>query len=67
MSERPVIRVIVAWWPTPDSPCIIRPREGMFTLEEGAGYAEMGFQVLADPFDLEDLTRWEQLHRSKNQ
>jgi hypothetical protein len=39
----------------------------MFTLEEGAGYAEMGFQVLADPFDLEDLTRWEQLHRSKNQ
>ena len=35
------------------------------TLEEAATFAELGFDVIADPFDLEELTRYEQIERSR--
>ena len=34
-----------------------------FTLEQAAHFAELGFEIICDPFDLEALARWEQLNR----
>lgn len=61
--DRPVVHCIVAWWPTPESECVIRPKQGVLTLEEAVMYADAGFAVMTDPFDMEALTRWEQLQR----
>jgi hypothetical protein len=79
MGDRPIVRCIVAWWPRPDLECHIRPisadergkaegwtgRAGyVLTLEEAAQFAELGFEVMVDPFDMEALTRWEQQQRA---
>jgi hypothetical protein len=81
-DARPKVHVIVAWWPEPHLDCLVRPRGArkvgmhdgwigevgrVMTLEEGAHYAELGFCVMPDPFDMEALTRYEQLQRSKEQ
>lgn len=79
MDPRPVIRCIVCWWPEKRSTPVLRPKGidvwsddgkrvvtgASLTLEEAATFAELGFEVIADPFDLEELTRWEQIARSR--
>jgi hypothetical protein len=34
-------------------------------LEEARDYAAAGCEVMVDPFDQEELTRWEQIERSQ--
>ena len=34
------------------------------TLEEAEMFAKLGWEVWVDPWDLEALTRWEQIERS---
>jgi hypothetical protein len=73
--DRPVVRCLVAWWSDKKATPIVQPKGDMhgadgkrhiqgaaFTLEQGAHFAELGFEILTDPFDLEDLARWQQLN-----
>lgn len=55
-DPRPTVHVVLAWWPTTEAHCV--------TLDEALEYVAIGFEVVPDPFDLEVLTRWEQLQRS---
>lgn len=75
---RPVVRCIVAWWPRKHDTPFIRPsgidrwengkrcvRDATMTLERAAQFASMDYEVIVDPFDMEDLTRFEQQERAK--
>jgi hypothetical protein len=77
-DPRPVVRCIVAWWPQKSATPVLRPKafdnwqdgkrhvvNSSMTLDEAVVFAEQGFEVIPDPFDLEELTRWEQMHRSR--
>jgi predicted dienelactone hydrolase len=76
---RPVLHCIVAWWPNKSASPVVRPK-GMdlrdingkrvvqgatVTLADAVAFSDAGFEVMTDPFDLEDLTRFEQIERSK--
>lgn len=73
-----MVRCICAWWPNKGATPVLRPKafdnwhdgkrfvvNGSLTLDEAVMFAEQGFEIIPDPFDLEALTRWEQLQRSK--
>jgi len=60
--DRPVIHVLVAYF-SPAFGVISAPR--LMPLEDAVDYARYGFTVIPDPFDLEDLTRYEQILRSQ--
>lgn len=77
-DPRPVVRCITAWWPVKTATPVIRPRgldhfvgptlvrtveHGAMTLEDAATHAALGFEVIVDPFDMDELTRWEQRNR----
>lgn len=74
-DPRPTVRCIVCWWSDKKATPIVQPRgdtkgldgrrnvlDAAFTLEQAAHFSEMGFEVIVDPFDMEALTRWRQLH-----
>jgi hypothetical protein len=82
MSDgRPVIHCIIAWWPVKSATPVVRPRGvdardpngkrivigASVPLSEAVGYADAGFEVMTDPFDHEDLTRWLQIDRSRRE
>lgn len=60
-EDRPGIRALVAYDALPYALIV---REEVVTLEEAAEYALVGFNVLVDPQDEEDLVRWEQIQRA---
>ena len=80
MSDgRPVLRCIVAWWPVKTASPVVRPKGvdmrdihgkrvvmgSTVHLDDAASYSDAGFEVMVDPFDQEDLIRFEQIERSK--
>lgn len=79
-DPRPVLRCIVAWWPQKKATPIVEPRgdtrnaerkrdvsAASISLQEAADLKALGYDVIVDPFDQEDLTRWEQKQRSHQQ
>ena len=76
---RPVLHCIVAWWPVKTASPVVRPKGidardangrrvvvgATVTLADAVAFSDAGFEVMTDPFDLEDLTRFEQIERSK--
>jgi hypothetical protein len=77
MGPRPVVRCIVAWWPWKQVNPVVRPsgvdcwekgkrkvEQASMTLEKAASLAALGYEVIVDPFDMEELTLWEQRDRS---
>jgi hypothetical protein len=77
-EPRPVVRCIVAWWPWKHVKPYVRPagvdrwedgkrrvEKATMTLEQAATLAALGYEVIVDPFDMEDLTRWQQLNESR--
>jgi hypothetical protein len=61
VSDKPVLRCLVGFI----SPFGIVTQPRLRSLEEAVDYARYGFYVMVDPFDMSDLTRWEQVERSK--
>jgi hypothetical protein len=75
-DQRPVVMCVVAWWSDRKATPIVQPRgdtkapdgkrhirNAAFTLEQAAHFADLGFEIIPDPFDLEALARWEQLNK----
>lgn len=60
-DQQPVVRALIGYLSPPWGLMTV-PR--MVTLEEAVDFARVGFAVLVDPQDLEDLTRWEQKQRA---
>ena len=58
---RPAIRCLVTFWSDPFG---LVGRSFIVPLEEAVDYQRLGFFVLVDPQDQEDLVRWEQQQRS---
>lgn len=63
-TARPAVHVLVGW--LEDHMGLISQPKAML-LEEAVEYARLGFVVMRDPFDLDDLTRYEQIERSRIQ
>ena len=62
MGDRPVVHAIVAWR-LPNGQYIVRKGEPV-TLAVAADFARVGWEVFPDPWELDALTRWEQLQRA---
>lgn len=63
VDDKPVIRCLVAFrFFTSDYHV---KRGDPVTLAEALEWSRLGWEVMPDPFDQEELTRWEQMHRSK--
>ncbi len=60
VSERPTVRALVGFI----SAFGLASQPTLKTLEDAEDFASFGFCVMVDPFDLEALTRWEQIQRS---
>ncbi len=61
--ERPVVRVIVGKM-LPDGSCCLAGHGRVLTLQDAADYAPFGWDVLTDPFDREELVRYEAIERA---
>jgi hypothetical protein len=64
MSDRPVVRAIVAW-PLGNGRYHVRRGDTDATrpLEDALAFADLGFEVIIDPESQEALARYEQLQR----
>lgn len=60
MSDRPVVHAVVGYI----TEYGVASQPTVKTLDEAEEFARVGFYVMVDPFDMEDLTRWEQIQRS---
>ena len=63
MDDRPVVHCILAIRYA-DGEYRVRAGEPV-TLDDALDFVRLGYEVIPDPFDLELLTRWEQLRRPK--
>lgn len=63
METRPIVHCLLAKR-LPDGEYLVKKGDP-FTLEEAADFATFGWEVFVDPWDLEALTRWEQMQRTK--
>lgn len=79
-DPRPVLRCIAAWWQQKKATPIMEPRgdtrdkdgtrnvqTAAIPLADAADLWALGYDIIKDPFDHEELTRWEQRQRSHQQ
>lgn len=72
--ERPKVLAIVGW-PLGGGEYYVRPQAGRgalvsemggaVTLEDAKHFAELGFEVIVDPWTQEELARYEQMERAR--